>query len=122
MEVGRMERLKHVAQLNILLGAWLIAAPFVLGYSRTPLEAANNIGVGVVVIACAWWLLAAASAPTLAAVVPILGGLWLIAVPFYFHYATPSRVYTNDLLLGVAVTVVSATAAFMLAERLRRPA
>ena len=28
-----MERLKHIVQINIVLGAWLIVAPFVMGYS-----------------------------------------------------------------------------------------
>ena len=117
-----MERLQHIVQLNFLLGAWLIAAPFILSYSRITSEAGTDIAVGVVVIACAWWILAGSSAVTVAAVLPILAGLWLIAMPFYFQYARQSRVYINDLLLGIAVTVVSATAGFMLAERLRRAA
>ena len=56
-----MERLKHIVQINILLGAWLVVAPFVMGYSGTTVEMVNDVALGVWLIGCSWWILAAAS-------------------------------------------------------------
>jgi thiol:disulfide interchange protein len=114
-----MERLKHIVQINILLGAWLIVAPFILGYSGSTLESGNDIVTGVVLIGCSWWILAAMRGQVGASALQLLGGLWLIAAPFYFHYEKLSRAYTNDLIAGVLVVMVGATASWMLAAKLR---
>jgi hypothetical protein len=37
--------------LNVAAGAWLVAAPFVLGFSHLPLAAANSIAVGALIMA-----------------------------------------------------------------------
>jgi len=117
-----MERLKHIVQINILLGAWLIVAPFILGYSGSPAESAVDIAVGVVIISCSWWILAAMRGRVGASAIQILGGLWLMAAPFYFHYVKMSRVFANDLIAGLLIAIVGATATGMIAARLRRPA
>lgn len=41
-----MERLKHIVQINILFGAWLIVAPFIMGYSASTVELANDVALG----------------------------------------------------------------------------
>ena len=56
-----MERLKHIVQINILLGAWLIVAPFIMGYSASTVEMTNDAAVGLVLVACSCWMLAAAT-------------------------------------------------------------
>ena len=117
-----MERLKHVVQLNILLGAWLIVAPFILGYSGAMVELGNDIAIGVLLIGSSWWILAAMTGQVGASLLQLVGGLWLIAAPFYFHYEKLSRAYTNDLIAGILVVMVGATASWMLAARLRRAA
>lgn len=117
-----MERLKHIVQINVLLGVWLIVAPFILGYSRSTVELSSDIAIGVLLVACSWWILAAMTGQVVASALQVLGGLWLLAAPFYFQYEKFSRVYTNDLIVGILVVMAGATASWMLAARLRRPA
>ena len=40
--------------LNLAAGAWLIAAPFVVGFTHLPIPAANCIAVGVLIAALAF--------------------------------------------------------------------
>ena len=117
-----MERLKHLVQIDILLGAWLIVAPFILGYSGLTVELGNDVAVGALLIGCSWWILAAMRGQVGASALQLVGGVWLVAAPFYFHYERLSRAYINDLIAGVLVVMVGATASWMLAARLRRPA
>jgi hypothetical protein len=117
-----MERLKHIIQINILLGAWLIAAPFVLGYASSRPEMGNDVALGVLLIACSWWMLAATVGQAGAAGLQLLGGLWLIAAPFVWHYAQISWPYSNDVVVGILSAMVSATTVLMLASRVRKAA
>jgi SPW repeat-containing protein len=117
-----MERLKHIVQINILLGAWLIVAPFVMGYSGSTLELANDVAIGLVFIGCSWWILAGLTAQVVCSTLELLGGLWLIATPFYFHYEKMSRVYTNNVVVGILAAMVAASATWILSSRLRRVA
>jgi hypothetical protein len=117
-----MERLKHIVQVNVLLGAWLFAAPFVLGYGGSRLELGNDVAVGALLIACSWWILAADAGQVGVAGLQLLGGLWLIAAPFAWRYAHLSRPFSNDLVVGVVSVLTSATAAWMLASKARSAA
>jgi hypothetical protein len=117
-----MERLKHVVQLNIVLGAWLIVAPLVMGYSFSTIELGNDIVLGVWLIGCAWWILAAGVGQMGASALELIGGVWLVAAPFVFHYQRMSRPFGNDVGVGVLSVMVSATAIWMLASRQRRVA
>ncbi len=49
-----MERLKHIVQINIILGAWLVIAPFVMGYSMSTVELVNDVALGARLIGCSW--------------------------------------------------------------------
>ena len=117
-----MERLKHLFQLNILLGAWLIAAPFVLGYAGSRVEMGNDVGLGLLLIACSWWVLAAPTGHIAASTLQFLAGLWLVATPLVWHYGQLSRPFNNDMLVGICSVLVSLTSLWILNARLRRPA
>ena len=84
MQEGSMENLKHIVQINILLGAWLIGAPFILGYSGSTVELANDIAAGVAVIACSWWILAGMGGQVGASVIQFLAGALADRVTFLF--------------------------------------
>ena len=49
---------RYVPWLVELVGIWLIAAPFVLGYAHTDAAMRNDVAVGLVMSigALAWWL------------------------------------------------------------------
>jgi hypothetical protein len=117
-----MERLRHIIQVNFLLGAWLIAAPFVLGYAGSRMEMGNDVALGVLLIACSWWMLAAAAGQIGAGGLQLLVGLWLIVGPFVLHYGQLSRPFSNDIVVGILSVLASSTATWMLASKVRRAA
>jgi len=116
-----MERLKHINQFNIVLGLWLIAAPFVLNYA-TRIETLGDITVGVVFIACSGWMLLGLQFADWCPWVQMLGGIWLIASPFVERYGQLSRPFTNDIIIGGLGILTSATIAWLSTSRQRRPA
>jgi len=117
-----MKRLRHVVQVNILLGAWLIIAPFVMGYSGTTVEVANDVTLGIWLIVCSWWILAAATRQVGASTLELIGALWLVAAPFVLHYQRMSRPFDNDIAVGILTLIVSATGTWMLSSRVRAAA
>ena len=117
-----MERIKHIVQINIVLGVWLVIAPFVMGYSGSTVELATDIALGAWLICCSWWILAADSGQVAAAVVSLLGGIWLLATPFALHYQRMSRPFDNDIAVGALVLLVSAAVTWMLSSRPRTTA
>ena len=114
-----MERIKHIVQINIVLGVWLVIAPFVMGYSGSTVELATDIAVGAWLICCSWWILAADSGQVTIAVLSMLGGIWLLAMPFALHYQRTSRPFYNDIGVGFVALLVSVAATWMLSSRLR---
>jgi hypothetical protein len=121
MEVS-VERIKYIVQINIVLGVWLVMAPFVMGYSGSTVELATDIAVGAWLICCSWWILAADSGQVVAAALSLLGGIWLLATPFALHYPRMSRPFDNDLGVGALALLLSAAVMWMLSSRLRRTA
>lgn len=117
-----MERLKHIVQINILLGAWLVAAPFVLGYASSRMEMGNDVAMGVLLILCSCWMLAAATGQVGAGGLQLLGGLWLIAAPFARHYHELSRPFSNDIIVGILSVLISTTTIWMLNSRVTKTA
>jgi hypothetical protein len=117
-----MERIKHIVQINIILGVWLVIAPFVLGYSGSTAALATNVAIGGWLICCSWWILAADSGQVGASVLALLGGICLLVTPFVMHYQRMSRPFDNDLGVGVLVILLSAAATWMLTSRSRATA
>jgi len=90
--------------VNVALGAWLIVAPFALGYT-TRAAYLNDAIAGVLVLILAGSRLAAMRTPGLSwANLSI--GLWLIVAPFALAFPA-ERALWNDLLLGVLLAIFS---------------
>lgn len=118
-----MERLRHIVQINVILGAWLIVAPLVMGYSPSTVELANDLALGLVLLGCSWWILSASESEVSevgASVLGLLGGIWLIAAPFLLHYEWMSRAFANDIGVGILSAMVSATGTWMFVSRFKR--
>ncbi len=107
---------KVLSWITVVLGVWLIIAPFVI---TIPSMVAmwNSIIVGVIVLILSWIRAAnPASSPGLSWINAILG-LWLIVAPFVLRMASSMSFRWNDIVLGIAVIVFSVWAA--LATRMR---
>ncbi len=115
-----MERVKQIAQINVILGAWLIVAPFVMGYSPSTVELANDLTLGLLLVGCSVWILSASTGQVGASALGLLGGIWLIVAPFLLHYEWMSRAFANDIGVGILSTMVSATGTWMVVSRFKR--
>ena len=56
------------------------------------MKAIRFVAVGVLLIACSWWMLAAAAGQIAAGGLQFLAGLWLIAAPLLLNLGLPVAV------------------------------
>ncbi len=107
---------KVLSWITVVLGVWLIIAPFILTFPSM-VAMWNSIIVGVIVLILSWIRAAnPASSPGLSWINAILG-LWLIVAPFVLRMVSSTSARWNDIVLGIAVIVFSVWAA--LATRMR---
>lgn len=106
---------KVLSGFIVLLGLWLIVAPWLLGYGYLTTAFWNSLIVGVVVAVIA---LARIILPNEFANVSWLNaalGLWLILSPFVFNYGTERMVEVgninsavgNHIVTGIFLTVLA---------------
>lgn len=100
--------------INILIGVWLFASPWLLDYAASaPNAAANAYIVGAVIV------LFAAGAVYLPKVweewVNMACGIWMILSPWALGFAGLAGVTRNAVIVGVLVTVLATWA--MLRDR-----
>ena len=99
-----MVRLLSVA--NAALGLWLAAAPLVLGYGGVP--AINDVVLGLTVLAVALFSLVLLPRFTDSSWLTVVCGLWITLSPALLGYEQLQRVATNDVVIGLLVTVLAA--------------
>lgn len=106
--------MKRLTYVNLILGVWLIIAPAVLGYlSTSRIAAANEIALGVLLIAASWWIVARTGHPYVSGF-QLLCGAWLILAPFVLRYGGLSQL--NAIIVGGLVVIVSALETWTLAH------
>jgi uncharacterized membrane protein len=100
--MGQMVAMARWSQIPLLvLGLWLIASPFTLGYRSTLLTGSDIIsGLLVVTLAAT----AFRTGRAWAAWANTFVGLWLALAPLVF-WAPDAAAYANDTLVGMLVTV-----------------
>lgn len=90
--------------LDIVAGAWLILAPFILGYSMVNAALWNDILIGVaVIILSALRTGRSGYRATWPSWINVVLGVWLILAPFILGYASIGSALWNDIILGIIV-------------------
>jgi hypothetical protein len=92
-------------QLILLLGLWLIVAPWALAYPSGSPQMNNSVVSGLIIAVLAafelyktyYW----------AVVVNLLVGIWVAISPWILRVADQRVVMWNELLVGVAVVVLA---------------
>ncbi len=108
MDSDRVATTRWISGVNLLLGVWLVVAPFVMGLTSTS-SYWNEIVVGVIILALALYRMSAVSA-TWTGWVTLVAGLWLIASPYMFSPGE-SAAYTNAVIAGIVAVVLGLGAA-----------
>jgi hypothetical protein len=104
--------MKGITWINLLLGIWLIIAPFVL--MTTAVGSArwtgNDVVLGILLIAFSWWILAAYGTPMGAIWFQAVCGVWLIIAPFVLAYSATRVAMSNDIVSGIIAIIVAVIA------------
>ena len=103
---------------NVVLGVWLIIAPFALGYSSTSGRATGEVVIlGIVIAGCSLWVALRPKGPAAVSWVVMLGGLWVVIAPFVLGYRTITPALVNDVVVGILVLLFAITHVMLAARR-----
>ena len=92
--------------IDLVLGAWLVIAPFVLGYSGMSRGATvEDVIFGILIIIFSLWTALNIDAPRASEWLLILFGLWVLISPFVLRTHSIARVTPNDVIVGILVLV-----------------
>ncbi|HVC20974.1 MAG TPA: SPW repeat protein [Vicinamibacterales bacterium] len=101
--------MRWASWVSVVLGIWLIVAPFVVGYRRISAAAATEDAVmGILILAVSLWAALAAAPPAAASWIVFLFGLWVVVAPFAIgdrSMATSARM--NDVIVGALTLIMS---------------
>ncbi len=109
---------KPLSWLIAIVGAWELAAPFVLGATATTAFLADAIIIGVALVVLGVWAALTDLRGTLRTLdwLNALVGVWLVAAPFVLGYTGVASALWNDVLVGIAVAVLGGWAAVALGQ------
>jgi ABC-type molybdate transport system permease subunit len=107
----RRDQSAGASSINILLGIWLIIAPWVLGYAHLTTAQTNDIIVGIIVAIVAAVRSFGSYNMRGWSWINILAGIWLIIAPFVLGYSNNTTPLWNDIILGIVIAVLAWTAA-----------
>jgi di/tricarboxylate transporter len=107
--------------INVGLGVWLAASAFALPH-QSGTSVTEDVVTGLLVALAALWAAEAfkAAVSLVASWVVALGGLWIISAPFVLHYARSAAAVTNDVVVGLTITLFGLANTFAKARQLRR--
>ena len=95
---------KATSGVNVVAGVWLIAAPFVLGFTEVADEMWNHIIVGLCVLILAAIRVGQWQSNAWMSWVNLALGAWLIIVPFTLNFAETAL--WNSVIVGIVVAVM----------------
>ena len=90
--------------INILVGIWLILAPFILAYTGLQVAMWNDIILGVLVGVIAL-IRTFGTAQAGTSWINVLLGIWLIIAPFVLNYGDNATPRWNDVILGILIVI-----------------
>lgn len=91
------------ALANVVLGGWLMMAPFLLPYTELESALWSEVGVGTFVVGLALYRLAAPRDAPWIGWGNVLVGAWLVAAPFVLEYTDVSVAMWHDVVAGIVV-------------------
>jgi hypothetical protein len=108
-----MKTIKTLSWLVVLLGAWEVIAPFILGYSAFAGALWDAILLGIALIILAGWAALSNQVSTVKWLewINVVLGVWLIIAPFIIRYTNVGAALWNDIIIGILVVVLAGWAA-----------
>lgn len=98
-----------LAAVNIVLGIWLIASPYLLNFSPYYSATVNNDIFGTAVMLMAITRLAVPWQYRWVSAGNVIFGIWVIISPFVLHLTGSGLGTVNNIVVGVLIALISAT-------------
>lgn len=100
--------MKWASWTNVLLGVWLVAAPFALAYQGVTTALYEDIVLGAVIALFAFWRAMGEEKSGMAGVswTVAAAGLWVLIAPFVLGYGAVTAAVYNDVIVGLAVAIL----------------
>ena len=99
---------RSASSLNVLLGCWLIASPWIFGYTAGPSGFWNSICAGVLIAVLAISRVSAIRTGSGRSWVNFLLGLWMIVSPWIYGYFGNASATWDNVALGIVVAALAA--------------
>ena len=100
--------MKRLIGVNLILGVWLMVAPFALRYATGHTSASSNdVVIGLVLVGCSLWILTSATTPLGALALESLCGAWLFLAPLALQKRAVSDALANNAVVGAIVLLIS---------------
>jgi hypothetical protein len=99
-------RARIASGINILLGLWLIASPWVFDYSGS-FAAFNGVSVGALIAVLAAIRLSSLRYSAGVGGVYLLLGFWTVVSPWASGYVANKPALANDIMVGVFVMALA---------------
>lgn len=99
---GNHEQIVLASGANLLLGLWLIAAPFVLTYTAANARG-NDVIFGIIIATIAAVRVFGAYRSAWLSWINVVLGAWLIIAPFVLGYGGHTHPMWNDVIVGILV-------------------
>jgi sulfite exporter TauE/SafE len=103
---------RYSSGLNVLLGIWIIASPFILTFTDNSSALWNDIIVGAVVLILGLVRLSSTRMTSWASWVNLILGLWMVVAPYVLTYSDITNALWNNIVLGIAVAILAAWSIF----------
>ena len=106
-QLGPVERgatMKSLGWPNVVLGVWLIIAPWVLGYVN-PIAETQDVVVGMLITVNSLWTLSTTLTSAGALWAQMALAVWLFIGPWVLGYANASPAFTNDLIASALIII-----------------
>jgi hypothetical protein len=117
---GNRTQVQTASGLNIILGLWLIIAPWVLDYSSQNNAVWNQVVIGIAVATLATARVAAPEKFASLSWTNFVLGTWLVIAPFVLRYndtTNTAAIYWNDIIVGVLILALAAWSAIATPKR-----
>ena len=114
--------MRWISWITFVVGLWLIAAPFALGYSGTFQATGSDVIVGLLIAASSLWMAFKADAAWWCNRTLMLFGIWAIVAPFALGYRPTTNAMTNDVAAGILVLALAIVREVFTVRHRQRPA
>lgn len=103
----RPSALRLLPVIDMALGIWLLASPYLLGFTLVDAARINNGAFGPLILWFAIARLAAQDKGRWVSWFNVAFGIWVAASPFLFGFADQPKAMINNIVVGLIVALVA---------------